>query len=163
MTTYPTSTAPAAKQWLFGQMGSTLAAASDATFELTYATRVDTENTPDDMVWFGAVADRVVERLAFVGSMGQDALQEAYDLTVEISCLRAGVTDGTALDPAYRAEARAWALAGQIETIARTDPTLGGNVITAKPNMSQAVVDWDDNGNGRVCSLTLTIHCFATL
>jgi len=164
VTTYPTSSAPAAKAWLYGQMQSTLTATSDATFGVRYASDVDNPNSPDDMVWLGSVVNRVVSRLAFVGNMGQDALQEEYDLQVVVSCYRAGEEGATVTtDQAPIAEARAWALAGAIETIARTDPTFGGAVITARPGESNCDVDWDESGNGRVADLTLSIHCFMTI
>lgn len=156
MTTYPTSTAQAAKAWLFGQMQTTLTAASDATFEVTYATQVDTINSPDDQVYMGKIANRVVSNFAMVGNLGQWSLQEEYDLEVYVSCWRGGNQPDVA-------EARAWALAGSIETIARTDPTLGANVLTSRPNMSDSDVDWDEAGNGRIATVTLSIHCLATL
>jgi hypothetical protein len=158
MTTYPVSTAPAAKAWLFGQMQDTLTATADATFSCSYASEIDTLNSPDDQVWMGSIANRVVSHLAFVGDLGQWALQEEYDLEVKVSCYRAG-------DDSNTAEARAWAIAGQIETIARTDPTFGGLLITAQPSLSSSDVDWDaeENANGRVADLTLTIHCLAAI
>lgn len=164
MTTYPTSTAPTAKAWLYGQMQSTLTAASDATFQLSYATDVTTPNSPDDMVWFDGVQNRVVSNFAMVGTLGQYALVEEYDLVVQISCFRAGEeSDVIATEPAAIAEARVWALAGQIETLQRTDPTMGGVLITSRPNQSSCDVDWDDNGNGRIATLPLSFHCQAVI
>jgi hypothetical protein len=165
MTTYPTSTAPTVKAWLYAQMVSTLTAATDGTFQLSYASNVTSPNSPDDMVWLGKVTNRVVSNFAMVGNLGQYALSEEYDVEVNISCYRAGEENDTnsALDPAGIAEARAWVLAGAVETIARTDPTLGGNVVTSRPDQSECDVDWDDAGNGRIATLTLTIHCFATI
>lgn len=165
MTTYPTSTAPAAKAWLYAQMVTSLAAASGATFQLSYATDVTNPDNPDDMVWLGKVANRVVSPFAMVGNLGQYSLQEEYDLEVNVSCFRAGEENDadSTTDPAGIAETRAWALAGSVETIVRTDPTFGGNVITSRPDQSECDVDWDDAGNGRIATLTLTIHCFATI
>ena len=158
MTTYPTSTAPAAKAWLFGQLQSTLTADPASVLEVSYASRVDMDNSPDDQVWMGGIVNRVVSPLALVGNLGQDALQEQYDLEVRISCYRGG-------DSGDIAEARAWALAGQVETVARTDPTFGGLLYMSRPNMSSSGTDWSDeeNANGRIADLTLTIQCFATL
>lgn len=162
--TYPVSTVPAVKAWLFAQMESTLTAAADGTFTLDYATTVDTIDSPDDQVWLGAVTNRVAAPFAMVGNMGAYALQEEYDLEVRVSCYRAG-EEGTSAttDPAGIAEARAWALAGQIETIVRTDPTAGGAVVTSRPAQASCEVDWDENGNGRIADLTLAIHYFATI
>lgn len=165
MTTYPTSTAPTAKAWLYGQMVATLTAAIDATFGISYAPDLDNPNTPDDMVWMGGVENRVVTGFAMVGNQGQWSMAEEYDLTVNISCYRGGEEDpaGSTADPAAIAEARAWALAGVIETLQRTDPTMGGAVTTSRPNQSSSEVDWDDNGNGRVATIPLSFHCFATI
>jgi len=164
MTTYPTSTAPAAKAWLYGQMQSTLTAASDATFGLTYATTVATPNSPDDMVWLEGVQNRVVSNFAMVGNLGQYSLAEEYDLVVQISCFRAGEeSDVVATEPGALAEARTFVIAGQIETIQRTDPTMGGNLITSRPNQSGSDVDWDDSGNGRIATIQLSFHCQAVI
>jgi hypothetical protein len=158
MTTYPTSTAPDAKAWLFTQMQSTLTVAAGFSFECTYASMIDTVDAPDDQVSMGAITNRVVSGFALVGDQGQYSTQEEYDLTVEISCFRPGLVGDTA-------EARAWALAGQVETIARTDPTFGGLLVTSRPNQSSSTVDWsaEEDANGRIASLTLTIHCFAVI
>jgi hypothetical protein len=164
MTTYPTSTGPAAKAWLYGQMQSVLAAASDATFKLAYATTVTTSNSPDDMVWLEGIQNRVVSNFAMVGNLGQYSLAEEYDLVVQISCFRAGEeSDDAATDPGALAEARAFVLAGQIETIQRTDPTMGGQLITSRPNQSSGDVDWDEAGNGRVATLQISFHCQAVI
>ena len=166
MTTYPTSTGPAAKAWLYGQMVSTLTAASDGTFQLSYAIDVDNTNSPDDKVWLGGVANRVVSRFALVGNLGQYSLVEEYDLVVNFSSYRAGESDDAdaTKDPAYVAEQRVWALIGAVETIQRTDPTMGGLLITSTPSQIPEVpVDWDDSGNGRMATAELSIHCQAVL
>jgi hypothetical protein len=156
MTTYPTSTAPAAKAWLFGQLQTTLTAASDATFSCTYATEVDTLAGAGDQVWMGGIVNRNVTVLALLGDMGAGSLKEEYNLEVNVSCYRRS-------DKGDTAETRAWDLAGQIETVARTDPTLGGNVTISRPAQSNSTVDWDDAGTGRICTLTLNIYCLAQL
>ena len=159
MTTYPTSTAPAAKSWLFGQMQSTLTAATGFTFQLGYATNEGTLDNPDDMVWLGKVANRQVKPFAMVGDQGAFSTAEAYDLEVTVSCYRAG----EGYQPGIDAETRAWVLVGVIETIQRTDPTMGGVLWTSRPNASDADVDWDDSGNGRVCTIPLSFHCEAVI
>ena len=166
MTTYPTSTGPAAKAWLYGQMVATLTPASDGTFQLSYAIDVDNTNSPDDMVWLVGVQNRTVKNFAMVGNLGQYALAEEYDLTVGFSCYRAGESNDAdaTLDPAYVAEQRVWALIGQVETIVRTDPTFGGLLWTSQPMVLPEVpVDWDDSGNGRIATAELSIHCQAVL
>jgi hypothetical protein len=159
MTTYPTSTAPAAKLWLFQQMQSTLTPASGWSLEVTYATMVDTNNSPADQVWMGGITGRAVANFAMVGNLGQYSLAEQYDIEINVSCFRP-------VDRDEDAETQAWDLCGQIETIARTDPTLGGNVMTSRPNTSTAAVDWsfdEEAANGRICTLQLTIHCEAVI
>ena len=160
MTTYPTSTAPAAKAWLFGQMQDTLTADADWTFSCTYATEIDTETSPDDQVWMGDITSRQVTPLAMVGNLGAGSLQESYDLVVNISCARM-------TDQPEAAETRAFDLCGQVETIVRTDPTMGGNTYLARPNQSSCTVDWSaedaEAANGRIATLTLSISCFAQI
>lgn len=163
MTTYPTSTVPTAKAWLFGQIQAAVTAdpVGGFDFEVTYASNADTLDSPDDQVAMGDVTGRVVSPFALVGGQGQYALAEEYDLGVDITVYRPGVDASSGLD----AETRAWALAGVVETLQRTDPTMGGVLITSRPNQSSAVVDWsaEEDANGRICTLPLSFHCVATL
>lgn len=157
MTTYPVSTAPSAKAWLFGQMQAVLTADPAATFEVTYATNVDLLDSPDDQVWLGDIVNHIVQPFAMVGNEGKFAFYEQYDIEIGISIYRPGVEADSGMD----AEARAWALLGAIWTIQRTDPTMGGALVTSRPNMSSSSVDWDDQdpSKGRICTLPASIHC----
>lgn len=162
MTTYPPSTVPAAKQWLFGQMVSTLTAAPNNTFAVSYATQATTLSSPDDQVWFEDTTGRQVKQFAFVGNLGKGALYEEYDLNLLVTCYRAGAegADDVTLEPAALAETRAWQLASAIEQIQRTDPTMGGALVTSRPNTIPNVnVDWDEARNGRTCTIPVSFHC----
>lgn len=155
MTTYPTSTVPAARAWLFAQLEEVLEPDGDRSFELTYANNLYSPARPDDQVWLGSVV-RTSKPLAMVGNLGQYSMQETYMLTVNISCLAES-------DDPLTVETRAWGLIGQIETVVRTDPSFGGLLITAKPDHSTAEeIAWDDAGSWRALSASVAISCLAS-
>lgn len=157
MPTYPVSTVPAARAWLFTQLQSALTPdGADGSFELTYANNLDSTSRPDDQVWLGSVT-RASKNFAMVGNLGTYALDETYYLSLGIASYRAG-------DYPDVVDARAWALNSAIEAVVRADPTFGGLLVTSRPEQTTAEdVDWDQDGKGRIAVLRPSIYCYAVI
>lgn len=156
--TIPTSTVPAVKAYLFAQLEA--ACTKDPSDNGTHALLVSYDEPgpyePDDIVSVGAVTERRLTPLAFVGSGGANALREDYALEITIDVFRGG-------DQAQTCYERAWALLGQVETAVRADPTLGGLVEQAWPRLARDEPAWDEEHKGRRVRLTVSVDCAVAL
>jgi hypothetical protein len=156
MTTIPSSTAPAARTWLYGQLTAQIEPDPDnpkASLLICYD-EVGTD-AADDVVIVGTVT-RVIDVNSMVGSGGAGWLDERYSITVTIDIFRGG-------DDAAATFARGCLLLDQLCAIVRTDPTLGGAVLTARPATSQAEGEWDEAHVGRHTLITVDIECYARI
>ena len=108
-------------------------------------------DVPNDIIQIATNVRRSVKPEAFIGSYQLGSLQEDYT----VSCLCSswsGDPDPVAIT------ARAYQLAGYIETAVRTDPTLGTNVIEAHPaGTDGGNATWTDSPVGRLCELTVDV------
>ncbi len=95
---------------------------------------------PPDIVIIGR-ATRTASALAMVGDGGASSLEENY--TIEVRCVswRAGDTTAEA------ALERAWVMASAVETLVRSDMSLGGLVVEARPRQAADVSEWVMSAN----------------
>lgn len=112
-------------------------------------------NQPDDIVAIGDIA-QTTEMHAYVGSGGQHWLIETYHVTVTVSVYRGGD------DPSVPWK-RAKVLSDAIDTLVRTDPTLGAAVTVAWPAASSFVSAVTTNHAGRTTTVTKTISVEAEI
>ena len=159
--TIPVSTVPAAMAYLVASvqaLAQTDPAVMAGTDEILVKLGDETKNRPPDVIEFGSV-QRQVKWETFVGSGGQFALYETYEIDVEISSWipYSDVNDDSAV--ALQVNNRAWQLVAYVETVIRTDPSLGNLVEIAYPRDSTASVpEPDAKAAGLIVTIRLPIH-----
>lgn len=153
-TTAKVSTAPAVKAYLLTQTKATLTAAANERLLVVY--NEPGTDLPGDIVSIGSVLNRVTEPSAYVGGGGQHWLTERYTVEVVVDVFRGG-------DRSQVAEERAWYLAGLVEQIVRTDPSLGGLVLEARPGAAESEGSWDEGHRGHRVRLTLAVDVYTEL
>ncbi|MBM9504523.1 hypothetical protein [Actinacidiphila acididurans] len=150
--TVPASSAPAARAYLFGQLSAQLTPDPDSPrSSLLVCYDQPGPNQPDDIVSVGKVI-RTFEFSSFVGSGGAGYLQERYTVEITVDVFRGG-------DDAQGAYIRAAYLTDQIVAAVRSDLTLGGAVLAARPTTHSTDAEWDDEHLGRHATATLEIEC----
>lgn len=149
--TIPTSTVPAARQYLVTGIRS--AAGSQAEVFDGDADHLDHEN----WITVGGVT-RQVAPLAMVGNGGQFWREERYSVAIEINCFVAGRENSM-----QQANTNAYALLAIVESVVRQDPSLGGLVIQAAPKSSTSIPSWDEEGQGAELILNASIEVYTTL
>jgi hypothetical protein len=151
--TIPSSTSPAVRAYLFTQLTAQLQPdANVTTASLLVCYDEPGPNQPDDIVSIGKV-QRQIGVNSLVGGGGAGWLDERYTVEIEIDVYRGND------DPQYVYQ-RASDLADAAIAVIRTDPTLGGNVLTARPHTSNHEVTWDDQHMGRHATVTIEVECF---
>jgi hypothetical protein len=108
-------------------------------------------NEPDDIVAIGRVR-RQLQTGAMVGGGGAGFLDEHYTVEIVVDVFRGS-------DSGQVAYTRAMDLANSVIAIARTDLTLGGNVIKSQPKGDDAEVEWDSEHGGKRACVTVEIEC----
>lgn len=103
------------------------------------------EDLPDDIIVVGDI-DVDTQVHAFVGSGGQHWLAESYRVQVSISVYRGG-------DNASLTWKRAKTLSDAIDTLIRTDPSLGGVVQLAWPSRTSFKSEWEEEHRGRIVTV----------
>ncbi|MGW1859363.1 hypothetical protein [Streptomyces collinus] len=150
--TIPKSTAPAVRQWLYDQCTANLAPDPDnVRASLAVVFDAPGPENPDDIVAISRVR-RTLKVGAMVGGGGAGWLDEDYTVEVVIDCFRGS-------DSGQVAYERAMTLADGVIAIVRTDLTLGGNVIMARPKGDDAEVEWDSEHGGKRACVTVEIAC----
>jgi hypothetical protein len=150
----PSSTAPAARRWLYAQLNSALTPDPlSPQSSLLVCYDEPGPNQPDDIVSIGPVA-RTFEPGSFVGNGEAGWLKERYTITVTIDVFRGG-------DDAQATYERSQALADGVVAAVRADLTLGGAVLTATPLADNAEGEWDQEHLGRHVTSTIEISCLA--
>ncbi|MDH6108863.1 hypothetical protein P3T36_002994 [Kitasatospora sp. MAP12-15] len=151
--TVPSSTATAVRAWLYGQLSAQLAPDPlSKTSSLLVCYDEPGPEQPDDIVAIGKVS-RQLSLGAMVGGGGAGWIDERYSVEITIDVYRGG-------DDSQGAYSRAAVLCDAICSIVRSDLTLGGNVITARPLSSTHEVAWEENHAGRQATTTLEVECF---
>jgi len=148
--TIPVSTVDTVKDFL---VAGILAAVSDPTVLVSYD--MPGPYQPDDIVVVGDITV-TTEPHAFVGNGQAHWLSEEYTVEVIISVYRGG-------DTASVAWKRAKVLSDLVDTLIRTDPTLGAVVQLAYPSKTEFVSDVTENHSGRMVTVTKEITCNAEL
>jgi hypothetical protein len=151
--TIPSSSAPAARRFLFDQLTAQLT--PDPAFPKSQLLVVyDSPGPfqPDDIVAVGKV-HRQINPNSLVGSGGAGWLEESYQIEILIDVFRGG-------DYAQATFERAVALTDAVCAAVRSDPSLGGAVLSARPTTSTHDSEWDDEHKGRRCVSALEIDCY---
>lgn len=149
--TIPVSTVDSVKDYLVTQI---TAQVNDSTVLVVYDPPGPYQ--PDDIICIGPDLTVDTQIHAFVGSGGAHWLRESYTLTVIISVYRGA-------DNASVVWKRAKALADAVDTVVRTDPTLGGVAQVAWPSRTQYASDWAENHAGRMTTVTKEISVEAEI
>lgn len=151
----PVSTVPAVRQYLLTQIQAQIGIYTAPIVEV-YLSDADHESAADLVIIGGA--HRALEPFAMVGSGGPHWLRETYHLEVSIECAQFGV-DSTF----STVDSRAYQLLGMVETVVRTDPSLGGLVLVARPAESTSEHAWGDEHQGPQCLIKAQIYVSAEL
>ncbi|MEV6046038.1 hypothetical protein [Streptomyces xanthochromogenes] len=151
--TIPSSSAPAARRYLYEQFNAQLTPDPlNPRVSMLVCYDDPGPNEPGDIVSVNRVA-RTINPNSLVGSGGAGWLEEAYTVTVTVDLFR-GDDDAAAIFE------RGALLVDQVCAIVRADPTLGGIVLTARPVSSEIEGEWDSENQGRHLLATLEIHCY---
>lgn len=154
--TIPSSTAPAARQWIYEQLSTALTPDPlSPSSSLLVCYDDPGPNQPDDIVSIGDVT-RAFEASSFVGSGGAGWLAERYSITITIDVFRGG-------DDAQSTYTRAQLLADGVVNAIRADISLGGAVLTATPMSDHAQGSWDEEHEGRHVTSTIEVSCYARI
>jgi hypothetical protein len=149
----PISTMPAVRQYLFDQITATLTADPINTrASLVVCFDDPGTNEPEDIVVVGKI-ERQIAVNSMVGSGGAGYLEERYTVEITIEAYRGS-------DDAQAVFSRAALLADGVVSVVRSDLSLGGLVLVAKPTMSSHSVAWNDQHTGRIAEVILHIECF---
>ena len=149
--TIPVSTVDAVKDYLFAQITAQI---NDTTVLVCY----DPPGTfqEDDLVAIGHDVTVTTGPHAFVGSGGAGWLMESYVLSLTVNVFRGG-------DNATTVWKRAKVLSDAVDTVVRTDPTLGGVVQQAYPSLAQYTSGWSEDHSGRVTQVDKEITVEAVI
>jgi len=86
------------------------------------------------------------------GAIGHDVRREDYSLTVIVSTTMESTDQQTVTE-------RGFAILAEIETAVRTDPTIGGAVITSQLVVSEVVELEKTDGSARGVNITAQLVC----
>ncbi|MFI6117476.1 hypothetical protein [Kitasatospora sp. NPDC051164] len=158
--TIPSSSAPAARLWLFNAIKSALTpdpgvvsggSYGDPAASLLVCLDGPGTYQPADIVAVGKVGRRI-DVSSMVGSGGAGWLREDFGIEIVIECARGTEDSQSAFE-------RTTTLIDQIIAVVRTDPTLGGSVLWSKPTRSDTEVAWAADHSSWVGQGTLTVEC----
>ena len=148
--TIPASTVPLAIGYLFDNIKTTI---GDPAVRVSYGPPPPGA-TGDMIVIEGVTREPVVARMR--GSGGAGWIDEIY--TIELNCwVFRGGDNG---QPVYE---RAAALADVVESVVRTDPSLGGAVVVAAPSAVEYISTLDEEHRGILVEARVSIRCRATI
>lgn len=151
--TIPTSSAPIVRQYLFDALTAQLAPDPvDTTASLLVCFDSPGPGQPDDIVAIGKTTSQF-HALALVGSGGAGWLDERYTVEITVDVFRGG-------DDAQGAYVRAAALCDAVLGAVRSDISLGGNVLQARPHSVAIDVEDDSAHMGRRATGLIEIECF---
>jgi len=152
----PTSSAPAARLWLFTQLSAQITPdPSNPDARLIVVYDEPGPDQPEDIVSVGAV-HRTVKAKRLVGGGGPGWLDESYTVEITVDVYRGG-------DDAQGVYTRAQSLVDAVVAVVRSDPSLGDSVTVAVPLTDQTEVTWDPDHLGRVATSVIQIQCANTI
>jgi hypothetical protein len=150
--TIPVSTTTAVRAYLFQALTAAMTPDMfDKSASLLVCYDEPGPDQPEDIVTVGKVA-RQLGVSSLVGSGGAGWLDEQYTVEIQVEVYRGG-------DDPQAAYARCADLVDVAISVVRSDPTLGGAVIVARPISHTQEVMWDDAHSGRVASAAVEIQC----
>lgn len=150
----PVSTVPAVQAYLLDQITAATSSTPDDALVISFGEPA--KNAPDIIIEVSSNVRLSNVPSTFIGSGGADWLNEVYDLDIKVSA--AGETTDAQGDLGL--SQTAWTYVANISTLVRSDPSLGDLVNQAFPStISGGEVVWADNEIGRICELTVAIHC----
>jgi hypothetical protein len=152
--TIPISTVAAVKAHLFDLLTADLTGDNTTSFGVFYGP--PGQNQPGYIVTIGDVSDRQVVPFTMVGDGGAGAFREMYHLTVTVSCFHGG-------QKASDLETTTFGYVAQIESLIRSDMTLGGLVLKAEPSSSSSALAWEENYAGLLAQVDLQIAVLAVI
>jgi hypothetical protein len=151
--TIPTSSAPVVRQWFYDTLTAQLTPDPvSTTSSLLVCFDSPGPGQPDDIVSVGKTTNQIGV-MALVGGGGAGWLDERYTVEITVEVYRGG-------DDAQAAYSRASALCDAVIAAVRTDPSLGGRVIEARPHSVSIDVEDEDTHMGRRATGLLEIECF---
>jgi hypothetical protein len=150
MAQIPVSTVPAVKAYLLDLMQVALAGPD---LQVYYSE--PGPGYPDDVVYLGDT-EQQQKPTQMVGSGGAGWLFESYHQVVEVDVYRGG-------DDPQAVFERAAALVAQIESLVRSDPSLGARVITAFPSETHYESGLEESHMGRITHATMRISVEAQI
>lgn len=146
----PVSVVPSAIAALTAQIQTQVNTDTSASAILVIVGEEGTD-APDDLIVVATNVNRTVRHENYMGSLQAQSLEEAF--TIDVLC--SSWTGDP--DPVANMN-RALTLVGYVETAARTDPTLGGNVLIARPSGSKGGQSfWSSDPVGRQCDIIVSI------
>jgi hypothetical protein len=149
----PSSSAPAVRTYLHDQLTATLTPDPlSPRSSLLVCYDVPGPNQPDDIVSVGKIHRRLGVN-SLVGGGGAGWLEERYTVEVIVDVYRGG-------DDAQATYLRASTLVESAISLVRSDPTLGGAVVVAKPVSDLTEVEWDEAHGGYHACATLEFECY---
>jgi hypothetical protein len=163
MTTIPVSTVPVVKAYLLTEIQAAIA--DDPKFnDMVVQLGSPGQYVPNDTFYIGEVI-RTVDHMDITGDMGQDSLQESYDILVTVASWSAYGDSDDSSTVALAVDARAWQLNAYMETAVRSDPTFGlTQVILSYPRESHSDgPEWTAPSVGLRVGIQTPIHVEATL
>lgn len=146
--TIPVSTVPAVKSYMRDGIMDALTGDIVPGFALVVCYDRPGQYRPPEIVVIGKIYDRRVEGFSMVGSGGAGWLKEDYEFEAIVDVFRPGES------LQVEAYERAWHLMSVVETVVRTDPSLGGLVIRSRPDRSYDDSEWERDGKGWIVSVT---------
>lgn len=150
------STVPTARAFLFSAV--TTLAAADSTVKVIYdpPTTGDNASGGNQRIVFSEV-HVTPEISAMVGSGGTGWLEEFYDVHIVCESFSGGDANG------LLTFTQCATLVGYVISAVRNDPSLGGNVIVARPEPYDLTPSWDAEAQGIWTSSHLVIRCHARI
>lgn len=146
-----TTSIPTVKAYLFAQFQANITPNANPDYPLLVSYDLPGTNQPPEMVVVSSVENRTTEPYQMIGSGASGWIYERYELSVIIAVFRGG-------DDAQDVYERAYAILGQVESIVRSDPSLGGLVVQAYPLHSRDEATWEQKRMGRIVTIEHTIR-----
>jgi hypothetical protein len=151
--TIPASSAPTVRQWMFDNFTAQLTPDPiSTTSSLLVCFDEPGPGQPDDIVSVGKTHNNIGV-LALVGGGGAGWLDERYIVEITVDVYRGG-------DDAQAAYVRCSALCDALVAVVRTDPSLGGRVLQARPHSIAIDVEEEQAHLGRRATGLVEIECF---
>jgi hypothetical protein len=151
--TIPTSSAPGVRQYLYDSFTAQLTPDPNSiTSSLLVCFDDPGPGQPDDIVSVGKTHSNIGV-MALVGGGGAGWLDERYIVEITVDVYRGG-------DNAQGAYVRCSALCDALIAVVRTDPSLGGRVIEARPHSVAIDVEEEASHMGRRATGLVEIECF---